>query len=146
MASTDARSIRKWRTSLVVLLSALWAITQSSGSLGAVLVAQALQEHQEREPARPRNSGKMFSLTVIVSGDQQPSELPVKGATVTMFVGDHRESNTTSDNGRVTFKFTTTARTATIRVVAEHWEPNQQQVELDTGDKEHKVVLKAATE
>jgi hypothetical protein len=114
-----------------------------------LVAAQDVQEPRPQEPegdgrerTRPADKPKSYSLSVTVLGKGASSQPPVKGATVTLFAGDHKASSQTGNNGKVTFKFNTAAKRATVRVVAGHWQPDQQQVDLDDPDKEHKVLLK----
>lgn len=114
------------------------------------VAAQKLQESRPQEPERDRReptraaeNPKSYSLSVTVHGQGTSSQPPVKSATVTLFAGDHTASNKTDNDGKITFKFNTAAKMATVRVIADdRWQPYQQQVDLDDPDKQHKVLLK----
>jgi hypothetical protein len=81
-------------------------------------------------------------LTVTVAGQGEPAEMLLRGATVTVFAADHEERHATDSDGKAIFKFTTTASTFIVRVVADEWQPHQEQLEIDGTEKSLKVLLK----
>jgi hypothetical protein len=80
------------------------------------------------------------NVSVLTESDSGKS--PVKGAGVTIFAGDYRETSKTGNEGTVQFKFDATTKNATIRVVADHYITDQQQISLKEAGNEHRVVLK----
>ncbi len=61
-----------------------------------------------------------------------------------MFAGDYEETNNTDADGQISFEFRTDAKTATVRIRADHYKTDQQQISLDAASKQHKVLLKPA--
>ena len=80
-------------------------------------------------------------LTVTVVSVEEETEAPVDGATVIVFASDHEERHPTDTSGKVTFKFTTAAKTLMLRVVADEWQSQQKQLAIDSAEKTQKVVL-----
>ena len=109
---------------------------------------QTDQPPQDKEPAqgteapKPKNEIKHYSLLVnVLAGDKSPAA-PVKGAKVTLFAGEYQETNDTDADGKILFEFQTDAKTATVRVRADHYKIDQQQISLNAASKQDKVLLK----
>jgi hypothetical protein len=106
--------------------------------------ARPQDKPNDNEPSKPKDE-RHYSLTVIILAE--PAEgastaSPVKGAIVRIFVGDYHEASTTGSDGKVLFDFDTRAKTATVRVEAEHFSTDQEPVALNSVRLDHKVVLK----
>jgi hypothetical protein len=104
------------------------------------------QQDQEGPPTPPPAIAENRALVLIVTVVgvlQETAESPVTGATVTVFAADHKEARPTDATGKATFKFSSTATTMTLRVVADEWLPHQQQLEIDSAEKAQKVSLRA---
>lgn len=131
---------------LLLTVLALWSAAPAHGRQLQPAPACAFDQEQEPEPppARPAPDAetRRFVLSVTVTGTGQSTEAPVGGATVTIFAAGHKEGRTTDTSGKVTFEITTTARTLVLRVVADEWQPHQQEVQIDGTEKSQKVVLR----
>lgn len=112
--------------------------------LAPLLGGEPALRQEEEKPATPKPEARHHSMTVtVVAKGTEGAESPVKGATVTVFVGDREEAKTTNGAGRASFAFDTDAEAATVRVVAERLNPDQKQVSLKSREVQHKVVLTA---
>ena len=130
---------------LLLTVFALWSGAPAHGLQLQAAPASAFDQEQEQDPppARPAPDAetRRFVLGVTVMGTGRSTEAPVSGATVTIFAAGHKESRTTDTSGKVTFEITTTARTLVLRVVADEWQPHQQEVQIDGTEKSQRVVL-----
>jgi hypothetical protein len=126
--------------SVVVLLAML---TLVGANAGAVQSGVAHQEGQET--GKPKDESRACLLRVTVLGLEETKESPVKQASVTVFAGEYKEVKSTGDDGRAEFKFATTAKIVTVRVVADHWETDQRPVDISDHETTYKVVLKPAS-
>src|SRR5262245_12898794 len=139
-ANTQFRSIAQ--AGLLVAMCALWGAATLDGVAG---LSQRRQEpaHQNQPPQNTTPQSKAFALTVTVVGRQgETAEATLPGATVSVFTADHEERHTTDTSGKATFRFTTASKAFTLRVVADKWQPYQQQLEIDGVEKAQKVLLK----
>jgi hypothetical protein len=135
---------------LLLTVFALWSAAPAHGPQRQPAPApapasdQEQQQEQDPPPARPAPDAetRRFVLGVTVTGTGRSTEAPVNGATVTIFAAGHKESRTTDTSGKVTFEITTTARALVLRVVADEWQPHQQEVPIDGTEKSQKVVLR----
>ena len=137
MATTNARFWSRSHAGLLVTLCALWGAAALDGN------ARFSQRPQEPAQPTPPPQSKSFALTVTVVGQEGESpEAPLRGATVTVFAADHEERHSTDASGIATFRFTTASKVFTLRVVADKWQPYQQQLDIDGAEKALKVLLK----
>ncbi|MBZ5599469.1 MAG: hypothetical protein LAN83_14245 [Acidobacteriia bacterium] len=136
-ASTPRLSTIFWTTALILC----WALPLPSQQTNQPPPEQE-PEHGTEAP-KPKNEVKQYSLLVTVLGDDKSPPSPVKGAKVTVFAGEYQETNNTDGDGRISFEFQTDAKTATVRVRADRYKTDQQQIPLNaTGKQQHEVVLK----
>ena len=144
MATTNVRFSSRSHAGLLVTLCALWVAAAPASSRGQALDGHAQNSRQQQEPAPPSPTppSRSFVLIVTVVGQGESAELPLHGATVTVFAPDHEERHGTDTSGKATFRFTTTAKAFILRVVADEWQPHQQQLEIDGTEKSLKVLLK----
>jgi hypothetical protein len=126
----------------LIVLVALSFSQQTSQPGRAEEPGREQEEQPEKEAPKPNNANKHYSVAVTVLTGQAQTESPVRGASVTIFVGDHRETIKTESDGKVSFKFDAPTKSATIRVVADHFIADQQQVTLASGENNYRVVLK----
>ena len=120
--------------------------------------AVAIYQHQEHDQqgqaasSRPKEMGatksnekhgdeksKHYALTVTVQA--QGAGSPIEGARVKIHAGDYDEERRTGKEGKIRFEFNSNTKVATLRVTADHFAPDQQQVTLGAAA-EHKVILK----
>ena len=142
MPTLNILRISRPRACLMLMASALYAS-------GTNAHAKTQQEHeliaeQEQEPpgtSHTPDNERALVLTVTVVSVEEETEAPVDGATVIVFASDHEERHPTDTSGKVTFKFTTAAKTLMLRVVADEWQSQQKQLAIDSAEKTQKVVL-----
>jgi hypothetical protein len=102
------------------------------------------QAQSKTRRRRSRNNDHhSLAVTVIAKGGARE---PVEGAKVTVFAGDYEESNRTVGDGTVLFTFKSEATKAIVRVVAEHFEPDQQQLPLKSPEQQAHIVVLTASE
>ena len=99
------------------------------------------QQPNPEAPAPKKTENKRYTLKIMVQGQDSPDN-PIKGAEVTVYTGDYTETRSTNGAGEISFELRTAAKTATVRVRADHYKTNQQQVPLTADDKVYRVVLK----
>jgi len=100
------------------------------------------QEPNPETPAPKKTENKHYTLKVMVQAEDSSSDNPIKGAEVTVYAGDYTETRSTNSAGEISFELRTAAKSVTVRVRADHYKTNQQQVPLTADDKVYKVVLK----
>ena len=142
MPTLNILRISRPRACLMLMASALYA----SGTNAHAKTQQERSDHiaeQEREPpgVTYTRQRRALVLTVTVVSVEEETEAPVDGATVIVFASDHEERHPTDTSGKVTFKFTTAAKTLMLRVVADEWQSQQKQLAIDSAEKTQKVVL-----
>jgi len=140
----SAATVLRWKAGAALLTSALWL-----GAAGDTAQEEKQGEKQEakKEGGEKKASEKRepeiteFRLTVTVVVGEAASASPVNRANVTLFYGTDTQGAPTGSDGRVSFRFSTAARTATVRVRADKFNPYQTTLTLVNTEMEHRAVL-----
>ena len=121
--------------------AALWF---ASAAGGAEETKQPAQEEQKKDGAEKKAEKsepevQEFRLTVMVSAGDPASA--VNRANVRVFYGTDSQEFSTGTDGRATFRFSTVAKMATVRVRADTFNPYQSTFSLTAVETEHRAVL-----
>ena len=128
-------------TAILATTALLWlGVATSRGQETQKEEQEARKEVEEKkEPASPKVEKRDYRLTVVVVATD--SESPVNSASVTVFYGEEIQNKATNGDGRASFRFTTEAKTATVRITAAKLNPYQRSVGLTSGEIEHRAAL-----
>jgi hypothetical protein len=121
---------------LLLIVSSTRALRQTDSS------SEKQQKQHQNEPSKPKDEPRHYSITVTVQAGSDNDSKPIEQAEVTVFAGDYKSEIKTDGDGKASFAFDTTFRTATVRVVADHFQTEQLTISLDALKKECKVSLK----